>query len=292
MVYSCLSVAWLGGLSLDRIWDFENKIIEKNQSNIIMKLKSVYWIANLVANYTWNMGFTIVVHLPSCVWLFVTPWTAAHEASLSITNSQSWLKLMSIESVMTSNHLILCCPLLVLPSIFPSIRVFLNGSVLHIRWPKYWSFSISPWMNEYLGLISFRKLTGLIYYWFTVISIYVLFLHIHNKGYANCIAMSDKRKLFCLNVGFYTCICYTVHSFVYSIHFFFLKEPILGSLQSWAENREFSYSRPHRWIASSIIIIPRVVYLLQLINLYWYITIQFMLWSLLVLYIVWAWTNV
>ena len=89
--------------------------------------------------------------------LFATPWTAAHQASLSITNSQSLLKLMSIESVMPSNHLIFCCPLLLLPSIFPSTRVFSNESVLHIRWPKYWSFSfsISP-SNEYSGLISFR----------------------------------------------------------------------------------------------------------------------------------------
>ena len=87
--------------------------------------------------------------------LFVTPWTAAHQASLSITNSQSLPKLMSIESVMPSNHLILCRPLLLLPSIFPSIRVFSNESVLCIRWPKYWSFSfsISP-SNEYSGLIS------------------------------------------------------------------------------------------------------------------------------------------
>ena len=90
-------------------------------------------------------------------WLFVTPWTAAHQASLSITDSRSLLTLMSIESVMPSNHLILCSPLLLLPSIFPSIRVFSNESGLHIRWPKYWSFSfnISP-SNEYLGLISFR----------------------------------------------------------------------------------------------------------------------------------------
>ena len=91
------------------------------------------------------------------VWLFVTPWTAACQASPSITNSQSSLKLMSIESVMPSNHLILCRPLLLLPSIFPSIRIFSNESVLLIRWPKYWSFSfnISP-SNEYSELISFR----------------------------------------------------------------------------------------------------------------------------------------
>ena len=88
------------------------------------------------------------VQLLSRVQLSVTPWTIAHQVSLSITNSRSWLKLMSIESVMPSNHLILCCPLL-LPSIFPSIRVFSNESVLPIRWPKYWSFSfnISPPMN-------------------------------------------------------------------------------------------------------------------------------------------------
>ena len=87
----------------------------------------------------------------------VTPWTAAHQASLSISNPRNSLKLMSIELVMPSNHLILCCPLLLLPSIFPSIRSFSNESVLHIRWPKYWSFSfnISP-SNEYSGLISFR----------------------------------------------------------------------------------------------------------------------------------------
>ena len=91
------------------------------------------------------------------VHLFVIPWTAAHQASLSITNSRSLLKLMSIESVMPSNHLILCHPLLLLPSILPSIRVFSNESVLCIRWPKYWSFSLSirP-SNEYSGLISFR----------------------------------------------------------------------------------------------------------------------------------------
>ena len=87
--------------------------------------------------------------------LFATPWTAAHQASLSITNSQSLLKLMSIESVMPFNHLILCRPLLLLPSILPGIRVFSNESVLCIRWPKYWSFSFSP-SSEYSELISFR----------------------------------------------------------------------------------------------------------------------------------------
>ena len=93
----------------------------------------------------------------SCVQLFVTPWTAARQASLSISNSRSPSKSMSIVSVIPSNHLILCGPLLLLPSIFPSIRAFSNESALHIRWPKYWSFSfkISP-SNEHPGLISFR----------------------------------------------------------------------------------------------------------------------------------------
>ena len=93
--------------------------------------------------------------LLSRVWLFVTPWTAACQASLSITNSWSLLKIMSIESVMPSNHLILYCPLLPLPSIYPSIRVFSNKLAFPIRWPKYWSFSLCP-SNEYPGLISFR----------------------------------------------------------------------------------------------------------------------------------------
>ena len=97
------------------------------------------------------------VQLLSCVRLFATPWTTAHQASLSITNSRSWLKLMSFESVMPSSHLILCHPFLLLPPIPPSIRVFFNESTLLMRWPKYWSFSfsISP-SNEHPGLISFR----------------------------------------------------------------------------------------------------------------------------------------
>ena len=106
--------------------------------------------------YTSSVQFSSV-QLLSRVWLFAALWTAAHQASLSITNSQSLPKLMSIESVMPSRHLILCCPFLLLPSIFPSIRVFSNESALHIRWPKYWSFSfsISP-SSEHSGLISFR----------------------------------------------------------------------------------------------------------------------------------------
>ena len=97
----------------------------------------------------------LVIQLLSCVWLFVTPWTAAHQASLSLTISQNLLKLMSNESVMSSNHLILCHPLLLLPSIFPSIKVFSKESALRIRWPKYWSFSFSMnSSNEYSGLMS------------------------------------------------------------------------------------------------------------------------------------------
>ena len=106
--------------------------------------------------FLWSCSsFAVVVQLLSCVWLFVTPWTAACQASLSFTISQSLLKLMSIELVMPSNHLILCHPLLLLPSIFPCSRVFPNELALWFRWPKYWSFSISP-SNGYSGLTLFR----------------------------------------------------------------------------------------------------------------------------------------
>ena len=115
----------------------------------------------------------------SHVWLFATPWAAAHQVSLFITNSQSLLKLMSIESVLPSNRLILCCPLLFLPSVFPSIRVFSNESALHIRGPVYWrfGFSNSP-SNEYSGLIFFRM--G----WFDLLAIQGALkslLHHHNS---------------------------------------------------------------------------------------------------------------
>ena len=111
---------------------------------------------NLVIISTSVMQISSVQSL-SRVRLFATPWTAARQASLSITNSWSLLKLMSIESVMPSNHLILCHHLILLPSIFPSIRVFSNESALHIRWPKYWSFSFNISLsNEHPGLISFR----------------------------------------------------------------------------------------------------------------------------------------
>ena len=123
-----VNVAWLGWvISYANEWE--------DYSNYFVKLSSV----------------------TQHVWLFVTLWTAACQASLSITNSWSLLKFMSIASVMPSNHLILCRPLLLSPSIFPSIRVFSNESVLHLRWPKYWSFSssISP-SNEYSGMICFK----------------------------------------------------------------------------------------------------------------------------------------
>ena len=97
----------------------------------------------------------VVFQLLSCVQLFATPWTAALQVSLSLLSPGIWLRFMSLELVMPSNHLILCCPLLLLPSTFPSIRIFSSESALCIRWPKYWSFSISP-SNEYLVLISFR----------------------------------------------------------------------------------------------------------------------------------------
>ena len=101
------------------------------------------------------LHFVVVVQSPSHFQLFETPWTAAHQASLSLSISRSLPKFMSIASVMSSNHLILCRPLLLLPLVFPSIRVFSNESTLRIRWPKNWSFSISP-SKEYLGLMSFK----------------------------------------------------------------------------------------------------------------------------------------
>ena len=126
----------------------------------------------------------------SRVWLFATPWTAARQASLSITNSQSPPKLMSIESVMPSNHLILCRPLLLLPSIFPSIRVFSDELGLHIRWPKYWSFSfnISP-SNEHPGLISFRM------DWLDLLAIQGTIKSLHFKVWQNSLQKKKKSLL-------------------------------------------------------------------------------------------------
>ena len=126
-----------------------------NYNSVLCCFDYVYWvILTAMANLPMMVA---VIQLLSCVQLFATPWTAVPQASLPITISLSLLKLMSIESVMPSNHLILCRPLHLLPLIFPSIRVFSTGSVLSIRWPKYWSFSISiSTSNEYSGLISFR----------------------------------------------------------------------------------------------------------------------------------------
>ena len=115
------------------------------------------WVCNIHLQLIQVLFQFSSVQLLCRVRLFATPWITARQASLSITNSRSSLKLMSIESVMPSSHLILCCPLFLLPPIPPSIRVFSNESTLHMRWPKYWSFSfsISP-SNEHPGLISFR----------------------------------------------------------------------------------------------------------------------------------------
>ena len=126
-----------------------------------MRKNSEYWRYQSIFSYStriFSCSIFSSVQSLNCVRLFVTPWTAGHQASLSITNSQSLLTFISIELVVPSNRLILCRPLPLLPSIFPSIRVFSNESALCIRWPKYWnfSFSISP-SNEYSGLISFRK---------------------------------------------------------------------------------------------------------------------------------------
>ena len=135
------------------------KVILVGSGAPFFKILATRWRASKVLVYlisTHSVQFSSV-QLLSHVQLFVTPWTAACQASLCITTSRSLLKLMSIESGIPSNHLILCCPLLLPPSIFPSIRVFSNESVLPIRCPKYWSFSfsISP-SNDYSGLISFR----------------------------------------------------------------------------------------------------------------------------------------
>ena len=130
---------------VSRLW------INNYQNSTIIKKN------NIKLSTTSDRYFTKDIQFSSVVSDSVTPWTAAHQASLCITNSQNLLKLMSIETVMPSNHLIVCRPLLLPPSIFPSIRVFSNKLAFHIRWPKYWSFSfnISP-SNEHPGLISFR----------------------------------------------------------------------------------------------------------------------------------------
>ena len=130
----------------------------------------------------------VVAQSHSHIWLFANPWTVAHQASLSFAISRSLLKLMSIESMMPSNHLVLCCPLLLLPSIPPSIRVFSSESALHIRWPKYWSFnfSISP-SSEYSGLISLRI------DWFDLLAVQETFKSLlqHHSSKASIVRPSD-----------------------------------------------------------------------------------------------------
>ena len=136
--------------SLHAVWCSWGKKIERKRNNAVM---NIFYINLNLCLYFWFSSVQSLRH----VQFFVTPWTAARQASLFITNSQSSLKLMSIESVMPSNHLILCRPLLLPLSIFPSIRDFSNESALYIKWSKYWrfSFNISP-SNEYSGLIPFR----------------------------------------------------------------------------------------------------------------------------------------
>ena len=154
----------------------------------------------------------VVVQSLSHVQLFVTPWTVARQASLSITNSWSLLKLMSIELVMSSNHLILCHPLLLLPSIFPSIRLFTNESALFIRWPKYWSsalVSISS-SSEYSGLISFRMCI-------------LFFMTIFHKFLKLSFCSSEQFQVSCLEVCWFVLnlVCCSTPLLIFLINIFF-----------------------------------------------------------------------
>ena len=157
----CVCVCVCGGrVIIIHFWQVERSSLWWTDNKTLCGLgegRRIWGMVKLMLTEVYRQHRFSSVQSLSCVWLFVIPWTIAHQASLSIASSRSLLKLMSIESVMPSNHLILSCPLLLLPSIFPSIRVFFIESVLHIRWPKYWSFSfsVSP-SNEYLRLISFR----------------------------------------------------------------------------------------------------------------------------------------
>ena len=159
--------ATLGGLNCQNLEETCVPLKSKMQEAHLYKRRTIYLLSwSSHSNHGKQvLHFTSVQSL-SHVGLFPTPWTAVSQASLSITNSRSLPKLTSIESVMPSNHFILCRPLLLPPSIFPSIRVFSNESALHIRWPKYWSisFNISP-SNEYSGLISFRM------YWLDLLAV-------------------------------------------------------------------------------------------------------------------------
>ena len=176
-----------------------------------------------------------VVHLLSHVYLFVTPWTVAHQAFLSFTNSWSLLILMSIESVMLSNHLVFCCPLLLQPSIFPSIRVFSNESVLCIRWPKDWNYSFSiSYSNKYSGLISFRIS------WFDLLAVQVTLKSLL-KHYSSKASILQSSAFFmvqlsppCLTTG--KTIALTVQMFLF-----------LGSTYKWIHTVSFclTYSTYH-----------------------------------------------
>ena len=137
------TLGWEDPLEKGKAYLLQYSGLENSMDCIVHEItKSWTRLSDFHSHYNTGNNFSSV-QLLSHVQLFVTPWPAAHQASLSITNSWSFLKLMSIESVMPSNHLILCCPLFFLPSIFPSLRVFSNESVLHIRWLKYWSFSFN-----------------------------------------------------------------------------------------------------------------------------------------------------
>ena len=141
---SLQAVFWQSTLHTEHCHTFPDQLKQSNRLSLARRRES-------------SVSNVAVVQSLSCVWLFVTPWTPACLASLSSTLSPNLLKLMSIESMMLSNHLILCCLLFLLPSIFPSIRVFSNDLALHIRWPKYWDFIFSISLsNEYSGLISFQ----------------------------------------------------------------------------------------------------------------------------------------
>ena len=153
--YFFLEIIWQCSCFFDPFFS-SNNVFTLSSEFLFLCLKAVTLIHTFILTSEVSVQFSSVQSL-SHVWLFATPWITACQASLSITSSRSSVRLMSIESVMLSSHLILCCPLLLLPPIPPSIRVFSNDSTLHKRWPKYWSFSfsISP-SNEHPGLISFR----------------------------------------------------------------------------------------------------------------------------------------
>ena len=158
LLWSPCSSNLSSGVSFDTTADWH--LASRPSSSCVTEAPGSHLLLSVTMTTIWSRSASFLacsVQSLSHVWLFVIPWTAACQASLSNTNSWSLLKPMSIKSVMPSNHLILCRPLLLSPSILPSIRVFSNESVLCIRWPKYWSFSfiISP-SNEYSGLISFR----------------------------------------------------------------------------------------------------------------------------------------